>query len=142
MWAQGDEPLSRYELTLYVSDKTQLREEGRFFYDGSGNLLVMRNGKCESGEWSTTETGAMCWHVSTWGELPCETYFGAGDEIRILRSGRMMPAPKLERGNTLDCPAVAGDMEAASLLTALEAEHGQASRKPGHGGQTFFQLPE
>ncbi len=104
--AQDDNPFSRYELYLYVSDKTQLRDQGSFFYSGSGRLQVSRDGKCESGKWSTTDDGAMCWHVTAWGELPCESYFHAGDEVRIVRDGRELPTPQLEEGNTLNCPAL------------------------------------
>ncbi|MEM7196456.1 MAG: hypothetical protein AAF402_16100 [Pseudomonadota bacterium] len=116
-WAQSPAPLSRYDLYLYISDKTQNRDDRKIFYSESGRLAALYQGKCEHGKWSTTEEGALCWHVSGWGELPCEPYLSDGVSISVLQQGRSMPAPEIESGNRLECPLFGN---ATTLLTGVE----------------------
>ncbi len=114
--AQAAKPFSRYDLYQYISGKTQRREDALIFYFDSGKLLARKAGECARGKWSTTEQGGLCWHVSAWGEQPCENYFSDGALISVVREGKNIPAPQLEDGNTLDCPLWAS----GTVLTGVE----------------------
>ncbi len=99
-------PFSRYELYLYISEKTQIRTEGKVFYSDAGTLQTRWQGRCLKGRWSTTDEGLLCRHVSVWEADACETYYHDGDGVSIVTDGVVSGAPELEKGNTIDCHAL------------------------------------
>jgi len=99
-------PLSRYDLYLYISEKTQIHPEGKVFYSDAGTLKTRWQGKYFKGRWSTTDEGMLCRHVSAWEADSCETYYKVGDKISMDRDGKTADAPDLEAGNTIGCDAL------------------------------------
>ena len=100
--AEDARPFTRAELYAYLSDKTQVWSEGGIFYSGAGKLQTLRDGGREKGTWSTDDDGTLCWHVISWGEVPCEIYYHNGDAVSVVYEGKTSPAPEMQDGNTLD----------------------------------------
>jgi hypothetical protein len=91
------------ELHNYLSGKTQVWDpNGGAYYAEDGILQTLWDGERDSGTWSITEDGELCWHVDSWGEYPCEAYFHNGELVSYLYEGDTGPAPELQSGNTLD----------------------------------------
>ena len=96
-------PFTRAELDTYLAGKTQVWEpNGGAYYAEDGTLQTLWDGERDSGTWSSTEDGELCWHVASWGELPCEAYYNNGDVVSYVYQGETGPAPELQEGNTLD----------------------------------------
>ena len=96
-------PFTRDELHNYLADKTQVWDpNGGAYYAEDGTLQTLWDGERDSGTWSITKDGELCWHVYSWGEYPCEAYFHNGDFISYVYEGDTGPAPELQPGNTLD----------------------------------------
>ncbi len=96
-------PFTRGELRTYLVGKTQVWEpNGGAYYADDGTLQTLWDGVRDTGTWSLTGAGELCWHVYDWGELPCEAYYHNGDIVSYVYQGETGPAPELQEGNTLD----------------------------------------
>lgn len=104
--SQESGSLSRGDLYMYLADKTQHRSGWQIFYSSSGRLQALRDGQCDNGKWSTTEKGALCWHVTAWGDRSCETYVREDESVKMLRGEEISTAPEIIEGNTTNCPPV------------------------------------
>ena len=129
---EGATPFARGELYTYLAGKTQVRgPNGGAYHAEDGTLQILRDGVRDSGAWSVTKDGELCWHVYDWDEPPCEAYYRNGDAVGYVHRDGAGPAPELLEGNVLDYlqagvepPASAGDIDpnfARSLLTPEEA---------------------
>ena len=96
---------TRPELYAYLSDKTQVWDQGGAYYSAEGKLETLWDGERDEGTWSTTKNGELCWHVKSWGEIPCETYYHNGDVVSIVYKGETSAAPQQHEGNQLDALA-------------------------------------
>jgi hypothetical protein len=99
--ASDARPFTRAELYAYISEKTQIWSEGRVFHSESGTLLLLWEGKYGKGTWSTDDDGALCWHVWSWDEVLCRTFYHNDDVVSIIFNEVTSPAPELQEGNTL-----------------------------------------
>jgi hypothetical protein len=115
--AEESKPLNRGELYMYLADKTQHRSGWQIFHSGSGRLQALRDEQCDSGKWSTTEEGELCWHVTAWGERTCEIYLHDGESIAFIRDEEKSPAPEIIEGNTTNCPPV---IFRSTVMTGVE----------------------
>ena len=96
-------PFTRGELYAYLAGKTQVWEpNGGAHYAEDGTLQTLWDGVRDSGTWSVTGDGELCWHIHAWGELPCEAYYRRGEVVTYAYQGETGPAPELQEGNTLD----------------------------------------
>ena len=96
-------PFTRGELYAYLAGNTQVWDpNGGAYYAEDGTLQTLWDGVRDTGTWSTTNDGELCWHVYDWGELPCEAYFHDGDAVIYVYQGDSGPAPEIQEGNTLD----------------------------------------
>ncbi len=94
---------TRGELYAYLAGNTQVWDpNGGAHYAEDGTLQTLWDGARDSGTWSTTEHGELCWHIDSWGELPCEAYYHSAGAIMYAYQGDSGPAPELQEGNTLD----------------------------------------
>ncbi len=94
-------PFTRAELYAYISEKTQVWSEGRVFHSEAGTLLLLWEGKYGKGTWSTDDDGTLCWHVWSWDEVLCQTFYHNDDVVSIIFKGVTLLAPELQEGNTL-----------------------------------------
>ncbi len=90
------------ELSAYIAGKTQVWDQGGAYYAEDGSLETLWAGDRDSGTWSVTDDGALCWHIASWGTLECEAYFHNGDVISATYEGETFLAPEIQDGNTLD----------------------------------------
>ena len=96
-------PFTRSELYAYLAGNTQVWDpNGGAYYAEDGTLQTLWDGERDSGTWSTTVKGELCWHVYNWGELPCEAYYRNAGVVIYVYQGDTGPAPELQQGNTLD----------------------------------------
>ncbi len=96
-------PFTRGELHAYLAGKTQVWDpNGGAYYAEDGTLQTLWDGVRDSGTWSSTGEGELCWHVHDWGELPCEAYYHNGDVVSYEYQGDTGSAPELQEGNTLE----------------------------------------
>ena len=100
--AEDAKPLTRAELYAYLADRTEVRDDGGAFYSEAGKLFLLKNGERHKGTWTTTENGEVCWHVISWPEVLCDTYYHNGDVVSIVHEGKTSPASERQDGNTLD----------------------------------------
>ena len=100
---EGATPFTRSELYTYLAGNTQVWDpNGGAYYAQDGTLQTLWDGERDSGTWSTTEDGELCWHIYNWGELPCEAYYHNAGAVIYVYQGDMGAAPELQQGNTLD----------------------------------------
>ena len=91
------------ELRTYLADKTQVWPEGGgAYYAANGALQTLWQGERNSGTYSVSEDGMLCWHIAEWGEQPCETYYHDGDSVIIVYAGETLPEHSIHEGNILD----------------------------------------
>ncbi len=98
----GASPFTRGELYAYLSDKTQVWSAGGAYYSAEGTLETLWEGERNEGGWSTNNDGVLCWHVKSWGETPCETYYHNGDVVSFVYEGKTALAVEMFDGNVLD----------------------------------------
>jgi len=95
---------TRDETIALVSDKTHAWEDyNGAYYAPDFKLYTLWSGEKETGKWSVTEEGALCWHIPSWGNGPCESYF-MGDDGTLMSvfKGKEDVADKLLDGNQLN----------------------------------------
>jgi hypothetical protein len=86
-----------------VSGKTHAWENyNGAYYAPDGKLYTLWDGAKESGKWSVNDEGALCWHVPSWGNGPCEQYFDGPEGLMSLYKGQEGLADELREGNVLD----------------------------------------
>jgi len=94
------------ELHAYLAGNTQVWDpNGGAYYAKDGTLDTLWDGVREGGTWYATGNGALCWDVVSWGELECEGYFHAGNEVMYSYYGETGLASERQTGNTLDALA-------------------------------------
>ena len=100
---EGWVPFTQDELHEYLAGKTQVWDpNGGAYYGEGGKLDTLWDGVRESGRWSVTENGALCWHVSSWGTIECEEYFHVGGQVMYRYYGETGAVSERQEGNTLD----------------------------------------
>lgn len=57
-----------------LAGKTVIWDQGGAYYAPDGGLDSLWKGTRESGTWTATDAGEVCWQVPSWGDLPCEAY--------------------------------------------------------------------
>ncbi len=93
---------SKSQTTQLISGKTHAWENNNgAYYDPSGKLDTVWDGVKESGKWSVTDKGALCWHIPSWGKSPCESYFMGPDGLVSVYKGKEGLADELRDGNVL-----------------------------------------
>ncbi len=95
-------PFTQNELYRYLAGMTQVSEPNGAFYDEDATLDILWDGVRETGTWSVTSDGEVCWHIEARGELSCGAYYHNGDVVSIVYEDQTRPAPKRYRGNLLD----------------------------------------
>jgi len=94
---------TRGELYAYLSDKTEDWGDGNgAFYSAEGTVETMWDGAKDEGTWSTNKDGSMCWHIKSWGETPCTTYYHNGEVVSAVYDGETTLASELHEGNALE----------------------------------------
>jgi hypothetical protein len=94
---------TKEETIALVSDKTHAWENyNGAYYSPDGKLYTIWDGEKESGKWSVTDEGGLCWHISSWGNSPCEQYFDGPDGLMSLYKGKEGLADELREGNVLN----------------------------------------
>jgi len=100
---EGWVPFTQDELLEYLAGKTQVWDpNGGAYYAEGGKLDTLWDGVRETGRWSVTENGALCWHVSSWGTIECEEYFHVGSQVMYRYYGETGAVSERQEGNTLD----------------------------------------
>ncbi|MEM7075463.1 MAG: hypothetical protein AAGA28_18920 [Pseudomonadota bacterium] len=75
-YANSAELFTPEETRAFLSGKTALRSaHGRLYYAPDQVLHTVWHGVRKQGTWSIDEHGGVCWHITGWGEQPCEYYF-------------------------------------------------------------------
>lgn len=97
----GAAPYTKEELTMALSNMTVVWEKGGGYYAPDGSLETLWEGDKESGTWEITDAGEVCWHVASWGEMPCEAYYNTGAGTIVIYKGKQSKPDKLQFGNTL-----------------------------------------
>ncbi|MEM1303063.1 MAG: hypothetical protein AAGH17_10790 [Pseudomonadota bacterium] len=73
---------TRDETRDFLSGKTSLRAaQGRLYYSPDQTLHTVWNGVRKTGTWSIDPDGGVCWHITGWGEQPCEYYFKGHNDM-------------------------------------------------------------
>ena len=91
------------ETTALISDKTHVWENyNGAYYAPDGKLYTVWDGEKESGKWSVTDEGALCWHVPSWGNGPCQSFFMGPEGLMSVYKGKEEAAEELREGNVLD----------------------------------------
>ena len=91
------------ETTALVSDKTHVWENyNGAYYAPDGKLYTLWGGEKETGKWSVTDKGALCWHVPRWGNGPCESFYMGPEGLVSVYKGKEDPADELRDGNVLN----------------------------------------
>ncbi len=95
---------TREETIALVSGKTHAWENyNGAYYSPDFKLDTIWDGGKESGKWSVTDEGALCWHIPSWGSGPCESFFmGADGTLMSVYKGKEEPTDELRDGNQLD----------------------------------------
>ncbi len=100
---EGWVPFTQDELFDYLAGKTQVWDpNGGAYYAEDGKLDTLWDGVREGGRWSVTENGALCWNVSSWGTIECESYFHVGSQVMYRYYGETGAVSERHEGNTLD----------------------------------------
>lgn len=99
--AQGATPFTTGELYLYLSEQTQVLDQGGVYYSEFGTLVTLTDGERAEGSWASYDGGKVCREVKD-KEDSCETYYHNGDRVSIVSDGNTEMAPKLLAGNKLD----------------------------------------
>jgi hypothetical protein len=110
-------PLTRGEIYVYLSDNTQINEDGGIYYSGAGTLETIVDGEKATGEWSTYEGGKLCRHIEGIEGESCEVYYHNNDEISIEVDGVAQNAPKIMAGNAVIVKEMFTTEEAVSLVS-------------------------
>jgi hypothetical protein len=92
------------ETIALVSGKTHAWENyNGAYYSPDFKLYTLWDGEKESGKWSVTDEGALCWHIPSWGSGPCESFFMSADgTLMSVYKGKEEPADELRDGNQLN----------------------------------------
>ncbi len=94
---------TKEETIALVSGKTHPWEDNNgAYYSPDGKLTTLWDGEKETGKWSVTDKGALCWHISSWGNTPCESYFMGADGLMSISRGKEDNASEFRDGNVLD----------------------------------------
>jgi hypothetical protein len=94
---------TKEETIALVSDKTHAWENyNGAYYSPDGKLYTIWDGEKESGKWSVTDEGGLCWHIPSWGNSPCEQYFDGPEGLMSLYKGKEGLADELREGNVLN----------------------------------------
>jgi len=107
---------TRADMVTYISGKTQVWSQGGGYHmpdtnidgDWGGTLYAKWAGKIETGTWSVTEDGQLCWYVPAWRAKECATYYHDGkmndgsNTVTAKIKGVYKPAAELRHGNVLD----------------------------------------
>lgn len=94
-------PFTTGELYMYLSEQTQVRDQGGVYYSEYGTLVTLADGEREEGHWASFDGGKVCREVDG-KEDSCETYYHNGEVVSIVADGNTEMAPKLLAGNKLD----------------------------------------
>jgi len=98
----GATPFTKSETIAYISGKTQVWSKGGAFHATDGSLDTLWSGTREVGTWSVTDEGALCWHIASWGDGACDSYYHDGGGVTTVYKGTAKPAQALHDGNILD----------------------------------------
>jgi len=94
---------TKEETIALVSGKTHAWENyNGAYYSPDFKLYTLWDGTKESGKWSVTDEGALCWHVPSWGSGPCESYFMGPEGLMSIYKGKEDLADELREGNVLN----------------------------------------
>jgi hypothetical protein len=95
---------TREETIALVSGKTHVwGNYNGAYYSPDFKLQTLWDGTKESGKWSVTDKGALCWHVPSWGSGACESYFtGADGKLMSVYKDKEGVADELRKGNVLN----------------------------------------
>ncbi len=94
---------TKEQTTALVSGKTHVWENyNGAYYSPDGKLYTIWDGVKESGKWSVTDKGALCWHIPSWGNGPCESYYMGAEGLMSIFKGKEDVADELREGNLLD----------------------------------------
>jgi len=96
--------LTKEETIALVSGKTHAWENyNGAYYSPDFKLKTLWDGAKENGKWSVTDEGALCWHVPSWGNGPCESYFMSADgTLMSVYKGKEDVADELREGDVLN----------------------------------------
>lgn len=94
---------TKEETIALVSGKTHAWENNNgAYYSPDGKLTTLWDGEKETGKWSVTDKGALCWHIPSWGNSPCESYFMGVEGLMSIYKGKEDNASEFRDGNVLD----------------------------------------
>jgi hypothetical protein len=95
---------TKEETIALVSGKTHAWENyNGAYYSPDFKLKTLWDGAKESGTWSVTDEGALCWHVPSWGNGACESYFmGPDGTLMSVYKGKEDVADELREGDVLN----------------------------------------
>lgn len=96
----GAATFTRAELYAYLSENTQMRDDGDVYYSEAGTLETLVDGERTEGTWSTYDDGKLCRHIETM-EDSCEVYYHNGDDVSTDTAGMIALAPKIVSGNAV-----------------------------------------
>ena len=91
------------QTTELVSGKTHIWENyNGAYYQPDGKLFTIWDGEKETGKWSVTEEGALCWHIPSWVSGPCEAFYMGPAGLVSVYKGSENPADELREGNHIN----------------------------------------
>ncbi|MCP4332290.1 MAG: DUF995 domain-containing protein [Gammaproteobacteria bacterium] len=95
---------TKEETIALVSGKTHAWENyNGAYYSPDFKLKTLWDGTKENGTWSVNDEGALCWHVPSWGNGPCEQYFMSADGTSMsLYKGKEGVADEFREGDVLN----------------------------------------
>ncbi len=94
---------TREQTIALISGKTAFWENNNgAYYDPSGKLITKWDGIVETGKWTVNDKGRVCWHISSWGDGPCEGYFEGAEGLMAIYKGKESLAVEHREGNQLD----------------------------------------
>jgi hypothetical protein len=94
---------TKEETIALVSGKTHPWENNNgAYYAADGKLITLWDGQKETGKWSVTDKGALCWHISSWGKTPCESFFMGLEGLMTISKGKEDNASDFRDGNVLN----------------------------------------
>lgn len=94
---------TKEETIALVSGKTHpWGDNNGAYYAADGKLVTLWDGTKETGKWSVTNKGAICWHISSWGKTPCESFFVGIEGLMVISKGKEDNAADFIEGNVLD----------------------------------------
>lgn len=94
---------TKEQTTALVSGKTHAWENyNGAYYAPDGKLYTLWDGEKETGKWSVTDDGKLCWHIPSWGKSPCEAFYMSPEGLMSVYKGKEDKADELREGNVLN----------------------------------------